>query len=1393
MTVRTTLTVIEAGNRHAHDVVVTADSASTVGDLAAAVSAELRRPDRGSFEALAPVVPLSRERARRQPAPAERGTDTLFLGTRSLDPGLSLREVPLRDGCVLTLGGPGPAQPAEPAGVAELRVVGGPAAGGVHRLGLGERIVGLAPIGGVTVADPALADDHLRIVVSPRGVHVAPMPGRAVLREGQPVPAEGVGWQPGELLEAGNTLLALANPAGPDATVRPARDGGLAFIRPPRRRSDAQVPRVQVPVNRASSGRDKKAHIEYAEALARFNADVWLAAHYDARARRQECPDPAELLLTALGPRRRLWERRWNDLDALRLRLGVRSLPAQIDLSGPGAARVQTPDAWAVPVTVSMRELGVLGVAGPAGARAGLARWLLVQAAVLHSPDELSIVVLGADGWEWVRWLPHLRPRHDQDAAVLVGNDAETAAARIAELTALIAARGGPTSATTRGPDADIAPVLVVVDGARSLRQMAGMQAVLSRGPAAGVFAICLEEEEHLLPEECRAVVGFSRGDPARVQLASTGAEEQRDVLADQVSVSYARRLARSLAPLRCDDDEERQAAPAPARLLALLGLDPPTADQIAQRWHAGEATTTALVGVGQDGEFSVDLGQVGPHCLVVGATGAGKSELLQTFIAALVVANRPDALSLVLVDGDGSGAFAEFGQLPHTAGLLTQPDGHTAVRALESLTAEVRRRERRLATPGAADRMLPRLVIVIDEPAPLLQQLPGLSAELVDTARRAERLGIHLVVATARPDEVDSAGIAAISNLRIALRVLDESQSHVAIGAPVAGTIPDGAPGRGYARVGNSTLVSFQAARIAGPSPAEGIERRPAGDAAVAVSRVPWAAAGRPLPPPPQPTQDTERAAGYRADSADLVAAINAAAQQLEIGEARRVWLPPLPDVVHLDDLVEAAGDGAPAGVVCVPYALADLPAEQRRQTVYYDVERDGHLIVVGADRSGRSTLLRTVATGLAATSSLDDVHLHVIDCSSVLSENDAEDLGRLLEGLSRELARRQQLFAGEGLTDIAGQRRQAAPGPPLPYLVVLLDGWEDLQPALVSIVYDLLAAGLATGLRLLLSTDSSGLTGKLATVGADRILLRLNDPADYQLAGADRRRLPAVLPPGRGLRSRDGVEIQVAMPSAGLDRSAAGAGGQPPEEAAQAAPPEAPAAPPSVRVTAAQARALDDTEADPAMALVGVGGQPARPLCLNLVLDGPGLLIAGPAGSGRSTTLATMLHSLLAAGRHAVVLSPRVSTLRDFAGAAGVTAVFDGLAAAEDVHAAWAATASPRVLAVDDLELFGPGSQINTLLAELLAAAEKSGDGILAAGTSTELSALDAGFGVDIRHSRSGVLLAPAAGPAGELFGLTMESLPDEPGTTGPASPGRGWLVRAGTAEPVQVAITD
>ncbi|MEU8531067.1 FHA domain-containing protein [Streptomyces sp. NPDC048629] len=445
-------------------------------------------------------------------------------------------------------------------------------------------------------------------------------------------------------------------------------------------------------------------------------------------------PDPAAVLLTALGPGPRLWERGPDHPEALVVRLGT-------------ADRAELAS---VPVTVGLREAGSLGLAGPGDRLTGLARSVVAQLAALHSPADLEIVLIAADrgrplderrrAWGWLGWLPHLRPAHGQDCRLLLAYDREQAAARTAELTRRLddgpLGQGWPSADRTAVVEAaaryEGPRTIVIVDGdpgSAALRETSARLA--GAGAAAGIHLICLADAPSSSPvspvaatyeaacaaslafRECGAAALLS-GDVAtalRVLRTSGGRVAGHGTVAavDAVSVAWAERFGRALAPLRTDaaaPSGSRAAAaalPPSARLLDELGLARATPASLMARWaSAGEGT--AVLGAGPRGPVAVDLTTEGPHLLIEGPAGSGRTELLRSVAASLAAAGRPDRLGLLLVDGAGGErgeGLAPCTELPHVTEHLVASDPVRMREFAQALGAELKRRAEIL---GAAD-----------------------------------------------------------------------------------------------------------------------------------------------------------------------------------------------------------------------------------------------------------------------------------------------------------------------------------------------------------------------------------------------------------------------------------------------------------------------------------------------------------------------------------------------------------------------------------------------------------------------------------------------------------------------------------------------------------------
>ncbi|WP_243407831.1 FtsK/SpoIIIE domain-containing protein [Frankia canadensis] len=1196
------------------------------------------------------------------------------------------------------------------------------------------------------------------------------------------------------------------------------------------------------------------------------------ALRREQRERHTDHPDPAALFAIAWQRDAGLWRRRPEDADYLRLRVGTAEQPSTVAVST--AARAASPLRACFPAVIDLPEHGVAGVAIPAGGASELGSWLVAQAVVLHSPAELAVRVLvaeprDADAWRWLRWLPHCRYESADARLVSFAAGEVGCAAQVAELLSLIDGRREQGSrGIARGRD-----VLVVIEGARALRAVPGMIALLRTGPELGVHIVCLETAVRNLPVECRTVVDADgeyltlRRDQGstvrRVRPDLVGPAGRRRSLTGLAGTSrWCESVARALAPLR--DISEDTGLPGSVRLSELLAPYGTTATAIAARWASagspGPATGGRPVPVGIAGGavFALNLQADGPHGLIAGTTGAGKSELLQTIIAAHAVAYRPDELTFVLVDYKGGSAFAECAGLPHTLGLVTDLDPHLVRRALTSLSAELRQREGLLARYGARDleslsrlppgqrpaATPPRLVLVVDEFATLARELPDFVSGLVGLAQRGRSLGLHLLLATQRPSGVVSPEIRANTNLRVALRVTDIAESEDVVGSPDAALIDPSTPGRAVVRCGPDRVTVVQTGWASAPSPDDLVT--PAG---LEVTRLPW--------PDLRPLVDAaEPEATSYAPTTELTALVHSvreAAACLRIGSQPSPWLPPLPERLSLSALppVPPLSAAAVHAVRPVTIGLVDDCDRQRQDPFTVDLEHGGHLLVVGAARSGRSTALRAVAGAVAGALSPRDVHLYGLDCGggalaaitalphtgALVGRDDPERVGRLLARLIAVVDQRRRRFAVDGVADLLEARRSAGPGAALPYLLLLLDGFEgflaefeDLNGGdLVEDLMRLLREGLGAGLRVILSTDRRGLTGRLTSLVDERLILRMADPADYALAGITAATLPGHLPAGRALatggRFATPVEVQVGLldgEPAGRSQAAAlrslGA------RASVLAPATVPAsggmrpfrveALPT-RVTAAEmAAALRDRPA-PLLSTglrvpLGLGGDDLSPVEIDLS-DDTGFVVGGPPRSGRSSTLVTISLALLRQGMALVAVTPRACALRNLIDHRNMVVVLDaGLsplsghatqnrpnppeqlhpvtrllwpgAGADGTPSIDAAGRAPVVL-VDDAELVGEPAA--SALADYWRRARDLGGILIIAGSTEDLLLQYRGFTVDVRREEHGLLLAPRRVTDGDLLGTRLP----RPGS-GPVPPGRGVLVRRGRLRPVQVA---
>ncbi len=872
--------------------------------------------------------------------------------------------------------GPPQASP-EPGGLLDLVVVGGPDAGRSHPLVPPGLHLGRAAADGLDVADETLSRCHLFVGVGPSGVTVEDCDStNGVAVDGIRVGAV-TRVDTRSTVVVGSSTLRVRRAGGPgppaslpgDGTVHVTPAAGPAVssddidigcpTAPPERHR-ARIPwlaaLVPVPVavalafllgpqlllfavlgpltllggaigDRWGSGRAHRRDLEeHAVAVARARCRLTEALSSERERLDRDHPDPATVLATAEQHRAGLW--RGGGTASVRLGLGdVPTRVAWVD----GSARTH-PVAAHSPVVVDLRTMPCLGVVGPPSTTDGVLSNLVGQLCTAHPPHDLTVsVVSSASGWSWARRLPHAAPPPGQAAGQAPPPSGSASAAASQALRVVVIPGAGPDTTTL---------VRAALD--------AGMIVLTAASTRAG------------LPAGCDAVI--AEGDGAYVLEGDTG----RQVLVpDQVGPWWTDRLSRALAPLRCSDPVTDGPMPSHLALADALGGVEITDEWVAGRWRdhrsaggGAPAPPRAVVGRATSGPFVIDLVSDGPHVLVGGTTGSGKSEFLRTLVTSLALSSPPGELSFVLVDFKGGAAFGPCAALPHVVGLVTDLDDHLVARALSSLRAELRRRERLFAEVGAGDlesyhrlrgphgEPVPRLVVVVDELRALVEELPDFVSGLVRLAALGRSLGVHLVLATQRPSGAVSAEIQANVSLRIAFRMRDRSDSLDVLDDAAAAAISSGTPGRALARGGDGVLVSFHAATTSVP-----------GRGSTTTIRVHRARTEREeVDGPGVIAQD---------ETSRLVEAVRAA-HRLTGGHAPPApWLPPLPELVRPGP----CGTGQPESHEATVAGLVDEPDLQRVTPLTWQAA-DGSWLLVGPAGTGRTTALRAVVLAAVAAS---------------------------------------------------------------------------------------------------------------------------------------------------------------------------------------------------------------------------------------------------------------------------------------------------------------------------------------------------------------------------------------------------------------------------------------
>ncbi|MGG5259439.1 FtsK/SpoIIIE domain-containing protein [Phycicoccus avicenniae] len=1406
------------------DVTVEAQPHATVADLARALGGHLA-PDRRDLL----VVPTSAGR----PWPAAARLSECAMRTGDL---VDVVTVPSG-----WLERPAPSREVR----AVLRVVDGPDAGRTIGITTPSVVVGRATDATVRLTDPLVSARHARLDLTGEPTVVDEGSANGTLVDGVPV-TRATPLPVGTPVVVGGTTFVLDR----DATADPA---SVSVYRSPRFGAALEVDDVEVPspptkprptplqwamvalpvvmgvglylqtrspfaltyvfawplVMFAGWWQQRRtARKEHEAALASWRRRVALVTdRVDAQAAEQhhravtDHPDPPVLLRRAGNRDGTLWARREDGPDYLAVRVGRGPVPALLTATlREGGDEEVTEEVQAelerrrtIPDTPVLAPLaaGLVALVGPDDAVDAAARALLARVCLDHSPVDVSVAAVLSPGRAhhetWLRWMPHARPRVGGEPSIAVGaSDGQRLLDR------LLAEDGGHGH------------TVLLVDSAAGL-QRRSIEAAAAVAAERRLHLVLLGDDPSTVPASTGLLLDLAG---RHLSVRDRGGRSDLDTT-DALALGDAWRAAR-LVTGKVDEAAvlpADSALPSRVRLPDLMAdlADLDDVEAVIGRWGASTGLR-AQVGAGVDGVVTLDLREDGPHGLVAGTTGSGKSELLQTLLCSLAANTPPSRLTFLLVDYKGGAAFRECADLPHTVGYITDLTPALVQRALTSLGAEIAHREELLAEHGAKDLVHlerehpelapPALLICIDEFAALTAEVPEFVEGMVNLAQRGRSLGMHLLLATQRPAGVVTPAIRANTDLRIALRIASDEDSRDVIDTPDAAHISRRTPGRAWVRrTGHGTAEMVQAAWVGAREPLRT-------ESAAALVR-PFTAARN---------GDTTGTGTDRLDPrTDLdrcVRTIRSAHERLGSPAPRRPWLPALPTELLLD----------PAGLVAsarlshsgwAPLGLADDPQRQTQPRLAVDYAAAGHLLVHGASGSGKTELLRTVA----ATASLVDAHapdgvapyvygidmagggLGVLEAlptvASVVGEQHVGRILRLLRVLRATVEDRSAALAAAGAADLAALARAGRPLPRvhllvdnLPALVDLLDGGGAVRRSHTDMLQAVLQNGRRVGIHVTATAPGrGGVPTAMAAAFGSRLTLRMPTEDDYVMLGVPHRLVDAESPAGAAVWSGRRGQVATVAGGAGTVEP-----GQLEEVAALLRPVvdgrASGTVPPMPGLVPAHALPVPE---GPRVA-VGVVADDVSPLVVDL-LAGP-VLVAGRSRSGRTSVLAGL------------------SSLSVRSTEPPTTAAWFGRSAPHGIHhlgdsealAAWLEerVAAPRdgagwdLLLLDDAHRLDRELEHRPELTALVALLERAAQHRVAVVAATDADdartrSMTPGVVQLVRRSRRGVLLQPD-GLDGTVMAVTVPTQSVEPLT----GPGRGMWCADGTVTLVH-AVTD
>ena len=935
-------------------------------------------------------------------------------------------------------------------------------------------------------------------------------------------------------------------------------------------------------------------------------------------------PDP-DALVTLAANGSRLWSREGNTYNVLTFRYGSGTQPLGLTFERPPIDPMTEMDVVCLSAmerfiavhdhTDNVGKFLYLGdfshieVVGEGESAYDEMRAIMMHVACFIEPSKLKIAVLcSADrlgDWEWVKWMPQARSANVRDAigpARMISTDPR-------ELVEMIGPDIAMRGAYRPGEEMPEWPhLLLVCDGAEfptssPFGSMAGVRGVTIMSRAREWTPMKSHTALRLVIHPSPDRKGSDVVDVVTMDSVPESA------FADRLTAVQAEAVARRMTPFATQEKLEESDTPVGRSdesrqkdLMELVGIGDIRDFDPEKQWvrREGRARLAAPFAVTPEGRPVVlDIKEsaqqgMGPHGLLIGATGSGKSEVLRTLVLALALTHSPEQLNLVLVDFKGGATFAGMSDLPHVSAMISNLESELSLvdRMQDALQGEMVRRQEVLRQAGnyanvsdyEADRLagkhdfppLPALFIVLDEFTEMLMAKPEFGEVFIMIGRLGRSLSVHLLLASQKMDLGKARGLESHLSYRIALKTFTENDSREVLGIPDAAKLPP-LPGSGFLKAGGDGLVRFRASYVAAPPPARTLasiaEASTAGAPSAPIEILPFTVAPvitrEALGEEEEVDQNQEIVLAGDEVWADM-SEMDIAVEKMK-GKgypAHQVWLPPLevpdtfatlmPDLAPDPELGFVSRAWRESGVLRVPLGTVDLPLEQRRETLVLDLSgAGGNFALVGGPQTGKSTALRTIVQALSLTYTPQEVQFYVMDfgggtfagfagaphVAGVATRDTEEVRTRMLAEIAAIMDDRERYFRAHGIDSMDTYRRGRLAGT---YddgygdVFLVIDGWGALRSEFDGLdreVTTMMSRGLSLGVHLVISAARwMDIRAEAQDIFGSRLELHTANPKESIINREGAARIPKGRP-GRGI-DMAGHEMMIGLPRADAEQ---------------------------------------------------------------------------------------------------------------------------------------------------------------------------------------------------------------------------------------------------------------